>query len=96
MPYLVPLWAVLLFLISSYFYGFSTFDYVHERRRAGMVQRIRNIRADRWMVIGNGAVFNLLMKVPIVGVVVGPVMASVGACLAFVEKSGYLGTPART
>ncbi len=93
MPFLAPLWVALLFLISSYFYGFSTFDYVHERRKAGIAQRIRNIRADRWLVIGNGAAFNLIMKVPFIGMVVGPVVASVGACLAFVEKSNNSGTP---
>ena len=86
-PVLAPLSVVLLFLVSSYFYGFSTFDYAHERRRTGVGESIKRIRAERWTVIGNGAMFNILMKVPFLGVVIGPVLASVGASLAFVEKS---------
>jgi CysZ protein len=91
-PFLAPVSAVLLFLVSSYFYGFSTFDYVHERRRSGVRESIRNIREDRWTVIANGAAFNLIMKVPLLGMIVGPLMASVGACTAFVEKSVERGT----
>lgn len=86
-PFFAPITAVLLFVVSSYFYGFSTFDYVHERRREGVRQSIRNIKQNRWTVMANGALFNLLMKVPLLGMVVGPLMASVGACRAFVEKS---------
>lgn len=92
LPIIAPVTAVLLFLVSSYFYGFSTFDYVQERRREGVSASIRKIMLDRWTVIGNGAAFNLIMKVPVLGMVVGPLMASVGACRAFVEKSGISGT----
>ena len=92
MPILSPVSVVLLFLVSSYFYGFSTFDYAHERRRTGVSESVKRIRSQRWTVIGNGSLFNLVMKVPFLGMVVGPILASVGASIAFVENSSSNGT----
>lgn len=84
-PLLAPLAVVLLFLVSSYFYGFSMFDYILERRRATVRESVRGINQRMGMVVANGALFSLLMKVPLLGIMTAPLMGSVGAVLAEVR-----------
>ncbi len=86
MPLLAPLSAVLLFLVSAYFYGFSMFDYAFERRRMRVGESVRMVNANLGMVLVNGALFSLLSKIWVVGLVCVPLMAAVGATLALVEK----------
>jgi CysZ protein len=82
LPLLAPLTAILLWAVSCWFYGFSMFDYIHERRRLGIGASIRAARERRGMVLANGVLFNLLMKVPLLGMVAAPLMGAVGAVLA--------------
>lgn len=84
MPILVPISLVLLFVISAYFYGFSMFDYIHERHRLRVGESVRAVNDRLGAVVANGALFSLLMNIPLVGVMMAPVMASVGAVLASV------------
>lgn len=85
-PIVAPFSFVILFLVSSYFYGFSMFDYVYERRRMRIGESVRAVNSQRGAVIANGMLFNLLMKVPLVGLMFAPVMASIGAVVATVGK----------
>lgn len=85
-PVLAPLSAVLLLLVSAYFYGFSMFDYVFERRRMGLRASVRAVNTHVGMVLVNGALFALLAKVPLVGLMFAPLMAAIGASLAWVGK----------
>ena len=82
LPFGIPLSVVLLFLVSAYFYGFSMFDYVFERHRLGMAASTREVNKRLPLVITNGALFSLLMKVPLLGMTLAPGMAAVGAVLA--------------
>ena len=86
MPLLIPFSAVALFLVSAYFYGFSMFDYAFERRRIRVGESVRAVNSNLGMVLANGALFSLLSKLWIVGLVCVPLMAAVGATLALVEK----------
>ncbi len=79
---LAPVAAVFLWLLCCWFYGFSMFDYIHERRRYGIRESVRTARAHRGMVMANGALFSLLMMIPMVGFVLAPILASIGAVLA--------------
>lgn len=79
---LAPVVAVFLWLVSCWFYGFSMFDYVYERRRFGVRESLRATRAQRGMVMANGALFSVLMMIPLVGFVFAPILASIGAVLA--------------
>lgn len=85
-PLLAPISLPLLFLISAYFYGFSMFDYVHERRRMRIHESVRAVNDHVGAVMANGMLFSLLMKLPLLGVVFAPVMASIGAVLATLHK----------
>jgi len=92
---LTPVLPVLSFAIGAYFYGFSTIDYVHERRRLSMSQSISKIRSMKGMAIGNGAVFQLLFFIPLIGVTIATITCTVGAVLAVHEKELSEGTIAR-
>lgn len=87
-PLLAPLSAVFLFLVSAYFYGFSMFDYVFERRRMRAGDSVRAVNARLGQVVANGTLFSLLMKVPVLGICLAPAMGAIGAVLAMRERPG--------
>lgn len=89
-PLLAPISLPVLFLISAYFYGFSMFDYVFERRRMRIGESVRAVSDRIGAVMANGALFSLVMKLPLFGVMFAPVMASIGAVLATVRKEQEL------
>ena len=95
-PLLTPLSVVVLFAVSAYFYGFSMFDYVFERRRMRIGESVRAVNDKLGAVIANGTLFSLLMKLPLLGVMFAPVMASIGAVIATLRKEGSLPAPAST
>lgn len=84
-PILAPLTAVLLFVVSSYFYGFSMVDYVFERRRLRIGESVRAVNERLGIVLANGALFSLVMKLPFFGVMFGPALSAIGASIALVE-----------
>lgn len=83
-PVLAPVSIILLFVVSAYFYGFSMFDYVFERRRMRIGESVKAVNDRLGAVLANGALFSLVMKLPLFGIMFAPVMASVGAVLATV------------
>lgn len=87
-PIMAPFSFIILFLVSAYFYGFSMFDYVYERRRMRIGESVRAVNSQRGAVIANGMFFSLLMKIPLLGLMLAPVMASIGAVLSTVKKEG--------
>ncbi|MFN3875323.1 MAG: EI24 domain-containing protein [Flavobacteriales bacterium] len=95
LPILTPLSLALLFAVSAYFYGFSMFDYVFERRRMRIGDTARAVNRRLGAVLANGACFSLLMKVPLLGLMLAPAMASVGASITMVrlEGAGRQGRP---
>ena len=84
-PLLAPLAFLFLFLVSAYFYGFSMFDYVFERRRLEVRASVRAMNDHMGLVLANGACFSLLMKIPLVGICLAPSMAAIGAVLAMAK-----------
>lgn len=85
-PLLTPISVIALFFVSAYFYGFSMFDYVFERRRMRIGESVRAVNSRLGLVIANGSIFSLLMKIPLIGLMFAPVMAAIGAVLATVNK----------
>lgn len=85
-PILTPFSFIILFLVSAYFYGFSMFDYVYERRRMRISERVHAANSQRGAVIANGMLFSLVMKVPLVGLMFGPVLAAIGAMLSTFDR----------
>lgn len=98
---LAPVSAVVLWLVSSWFYGFSMFDYIFERQRMNVGASSKAARDRRGVVLANGILFNLLMNLPLLGFLgalgwlvsaacfcVVPMLASIGAVLAWHEAQG--------
>lgn len=85
-----PLVTVTLFVVSAYFYGFSTLDYTSERYRLKMSESVQLVQRNRGLAIANGGVFALWLLIPIVGTYIGtvvaPITCTVGATLALLEK----------
>jgi CysZ protein len=52
---------VLLFLIESYYYGFSMLDYTLERHKMSISQSRQFIKQHKWLAIALGSVFNILV-----------------------------------
>lgn len=90
LPLITPISFILLFLLSAYFYGFSMFDYVFERRRLRIGERTRAVNSQLGAVVANGACFSLLMKLPLIGLMLAPVMASVGATITVLRREARL------
>ncbi len=79
---LSPVFVVLSFLISAYFFGFSTMDYYNERKRLSFSQSIKSIREMKGVAIGNGTVFALLFMIPFIGVTISTITCTVAATIA--------------
>ncbi len=80
---------IVLFFISSYFYGFSFMDYTNERRRLTVKQSIRFIRQNKGIAVANGAVFSLLLMIPFCGYSLagfGAIISVVAATIAIHQK----------
>ena len=80
--------AIMLFFISSYFYGFSFMDYALERKQLSLKQSIQFMRENKGLVIANGFVFSLCLIIPFAGVLLSSfaaIVSVVAATLAISE-----------
>lgn len=90
-PLLGLITAPILFVISSYFYGFSFMDYTCERRRLKVSESVSFIRNNKGLAIGNGLLFAGALLIPIIGVSIAGILAivsTVAATISILEKEG--------
>ncbi len=89
-----PLLIVVNIIISAYFYGFSTIDYINERKRMTISESYQYIRKNKALTIGNGLVFWGMVNIPFLGTYIGtifaPILCSCGAVLAVHEKEDLI------
>jgi len=85
-PIISPFLFLALFIVSAYFYGFSMLDYINERHKLSVREGVNFIRKNRGLAFANGAIFDLLMRIPLVGVTFAPILGCVGATLAVHQK----------
>ncbi len=77
--------AIVLVILSAYFYGFSFLDYSFERRRFNVQTSVRYMRSNKGLAIGNGLVFALVLMIPFIGVSLAgffSIISVVGATIA--------------
>lgn len=60
--------ALVLFIISAYFYGFAFIDYTSERRKMKIRDSVQFVRSNKWLAIANGTIFSLFLILPFCGV----------------------------
>jgi CysZ protein len=58
---------VILFITSSYFFGFSFLDYTLERNQLSVRESIKFVRNHKGLAISNGTVFSLFLFIPFCG-----------------------------
>ena len=85
-PGLALVTTPLIYLVQSYYAGFGNMDYYLERHYS-----IRNsvyfVRQYRWAAITNGALFLLLLLIPIVGLFLAPFMCTIAATVVSVDRN---------
>jgi CysZ protein len=83
-PILAPVIPVFIILVQAYYAGFGNFDYTLERR-TGVRESVRFVKANRWMAIGNGVVFVLLLMTGIGFLFALPLGTAAGAVVILEE-----------
>lgn len=78
--------ALLIFLVQAYYAGFGNMDYTLERKRFGLGDSVAFVRQHRWVAIGNGSLFVLLLLVPVLGIFVAPTIGTASATLLSLER----------
>ena len=89
-PVIGWLGAIVLFIISCYFYGFAFIDYTSERRRMKIHESVQLVRGNKWLAVSNGFIFCLFLLLPLCGVLFSgfaAIVAVVAATLAVNEIS---------
>jgi len=83
----VPVLAIvapfLIYAVESYYFGFAMLDYRNEFMLLSAKQSRQLINNHRGLVLGIGAMFNLMLFIPFFGVLMAPVLSVVAGGLAF-------------
>lgn len=80
-----PLFRMIAWTVSSYFYGFSMMDYVNERRRLTVKESAQFVWKHKGLTAGIGMMYNVLSWIPIIGMMFAPVLSAVAAVLSIHE-----------
>lgn len=89
-PVIGWLGAIILFIVSAYFYGFSFIDYTSERRKMKINQSVQFVRRYKWLSVANGTIFSFFLLFPFCGVLLSgfaAIVSVVAATLAANEIS---------
>ena len=88
---LAPIVPLLLFIVNSYYYGFSMMDYKNELNGLSIKDSSKYVWDNKGMAVSNGIVFNLIMLIPFVGVLISPMLALNAVFISMEEnKKGSL------
>jgi len=86
-----PLLPFILLIIESYFFSNSLLEFRNIAFRIDIDESEKLIGAHPGLILGNGIVFNIILLVPIFGVLIAPLWALISAGLAFdhIENKHY-------
>ena len=77
--------GIAILMVQSYYSGFGNMDFTLERH-LDYRSTIQFVRNNRGLAIGNGAVFILMLMVPIVGLLMAPPLSVVAATISAHRK----------
>ena len=81
----------LIFLVESYFFGFSMMDYCNERRKLTIKESASFIYQHKATAIVNGGVFSMLLLVPVIGLLIAPSYGVIAATISTIKlREGQL------
>lgn len=81
--FLGPFQIITNALVQGYALGRGAFDYIFEKEAEQLASRAPLIKKFRAEIMGLGLAFWVVLFVPVVGVLIGPVAATVGAALLY-------------
>ncbi len=74
--------GIILFFISSYFYGFSYIDYSSERKKLNIHKSVAYVRKHKKFAITNGSIFSLSLLLPFCGLSISGFVAIISVVAA--------------
>ncbi len=80
--------GITLFIITSYFYGFSFIDYSLERRKMDLKTSVSFVKENKGIAIGNGLIFAFILLIPYIGVLLSgfiSIISVVAATISTIE-----------
>lgn len=80
---------IIMFLVTSYFYGFSFLDYAIERKRMNVGESVKYMRSNKGVVMGNGCLFALSLLIPFCGVLLSGFIAIVSVVAGTITVVEY-------
>ncbi len=80
--WIIPLAPLLILMLESWFVGYSFADYRNEHFDMSKKESRKVIWDYPGLVLGNGLFFNILLLIPIVGVLIAPVFGLIASGLA--------------
>ncbi|MBR9998411.1 MAG: EI24 domain-containing protein [Cyclobacteriaceae bacterium] len=83
--WILPVIPAVILLVESYFFGMVMMDYAYEMDGLSAIQSRVIIRKNAGIALGNGLIFNIIILLPLIGVILGPILALVAARTAIDE-----------
>lgn len=77
---------IIIFLIESFYFGFSMIDYTNERKKLSFNESKLYIKQNRPLAYGIGIVFYLMFLIPIIGWIFAPLYGIVAGTLAVLQN----------
>lgn len=84
--WILPVIPAVILFVESYFFGMVMMDYAHEMDGLPEDRSLEVIRKNAGIAMGNGLIFNLIILLPLIGVILGPILALVAAKVAIDEN----------
>jgi CysZ protein len=84
--WILPVIPAVILIVESYFFGMVMMDYTYEMDGLSLVRSREMIRKNAGIAVGNGLIFNIIILLPLIGVILGPILALVAAKVAIDEN----------